>query len=146
MKSLFDKLWDSHVVVQETAETPAILYIDLHLIHEVTSPQAFDLLRAQKTKVRRPDLTLATMDHSIPTVPIASLRDLDVVSEAAPARQIRQMIKNCEEFGIDLKDFKSPSRGIVHVIGPELGATQPGKTIVCGDSHTSTHEIGRAHV
>jgi 3-isopropylmalate/(R)-2-methylmalate dehydratase large subunit len=139
MKSLFDKLWDSHVVVEETAETPAILYIDLHLIHEVTSPQAFDLLRTQGVKVRRPDLTLATMDHSIPTVPIASLRDLDVVSEAAPARQIRQMMKNCEEFGIDLKDFTSPSRGIVHVIGPELGATQPGKTIVCGDSHTSTH-------
>jgi len=139
MKSLFDKLWEAHVVVQETAETPAILYIDLHLIHEVTSPQAFNLLRAQGAKVRRPDRTLATMDHSIPTVPIASLRDLDVVSETAAAQQIRQMIKNCSDFGIELKDFTSPDRGIVHIIGPELGATQPGKTIVCGDSHTSTH-------
>jgi 3-isopropylmalate/(R)-2-methylmalate dehydratase large subunit len=139
MKSLFDKLWDSHIVVQETTETPAILYIDLHLIHEVTSPQAFDLLRSQGLEVRRPDLTLATMDHSIPTVPISSLKDLDVVSETAAARQIRQMIRNCAEFGIELKDFTSPDRGIVHIIGPELGATQPGKTIVCGDSHTSTH-------
>jgi 3-isopropylmalate/(R)-2-methylmalate dehydratase large subunit len=139
MKSLFDKLWDSHIVLDETAETPAILYIDLHLIHEVTSPQAFDLLRAQGFKVRRPDRTLATMDHSIPTVPVSSLGDLDVVSESAAAKQIRQIIKNCDEFGIELKDFASPDRGIVHVIGPELGATQPGKTIVCGDSHTSTH-------
>ena len=139
MKSLFDKLWDAHVVVQQTAETPAILYIDLHLIHEVTSPQAFDLLRARNLKVRRPDRTLATMDHSIPTVPVSSLSDLDVVSETAAARQIRQIMKNCSEFGIELKDFKSPDRGIVHIIGPELGATQPGKTIVCGDSHTSTH-------
>ncbi len=139
MKSLFDKLWDAHVVVPQTAETPAILYIDLHLIHEVTSPQAFDLLRARNLKVRRPDRTLATMDHSIPTVPVSSLAELDVVSESAAARQIRQIMKNCEEFGIELKDFKSPDRGIVHIIGPELGATQPGKTIVCGDSHTSTH-------
>jgi 3-isopropylmalate/(R)-2-methylmalate dehydratase large subunit len=139
MRSLFDKLWDAHVVVQETTDKPAILYIDLHLIHEVTSPQAFDLLRSKGLKVRRPDRTLATMDHSIPTVPVSSLRDLDIVSETAAALQIRQMIKNCSEFGIDLKDFASPDRGIVHVIGPELGATQPGKTIVCGDSHTSTH-------
>jgi 3-isopropylmalate/(R)-2-methylmalate dehydratase large subunit len=139
MKSLFDKLWDAHVVVPETVETPAILYIDLHLIHEVTSPQAFNLLREKGVKVRRPDLTLATMDHSIPTVPVGSLRDLDIVSESAAAHQIRQMIKNCSDFGIELKDFTSPDRGIVHIIGPELGATQPGKTIVCGDSHTSTH-------
>lgn len=139
MKSLFDKLWDSHVVVQQTAETPAILYIDLHLIHEVTSPQAFDLLRERGLKARRPDRTLATMDHSIPTVPVSSLSELDVVSETAAARQIRQIMKNCSEFGIELKDFASPDRGIVHIIGPELGATQPGKTIVCGDSHTSTH-------
>jgi 3-isopropylmalate/(R)-2-methylmalate dehydratase large subunit len=139
MRSLFDKLWDSHIVVQETDETPAILYIDLHLIHEVTSPQAFDLLRAKGFKVRRPDLTLATMDHSTPTVPVTSLKDLEVVSETAAARQIRQMMRNCREFGIELKDFTSPDRGIVHIIGPELGATQPGKTIVCGDSHTSTH-------
>jgi len=139
MRSLFDKLWDAHVVVQETPETPAILYIDLHLIHEVTSPQAFDLLRKSGLTVRRPDRTLATMDHSIPTVPVSSLGDLDIVSESAAARQIRQMMTNCREFGIELKDFTSPDRGIVHVIGPELGATQPGKTIVCGDSHTSTH-------
>ncbi len=139
MKSLFDKLWDSHIVVQETAETPAILYIDLHLIHEVTSPQAFDLLRERGLTARRPDRTLATMDHSIPTVPISSLSELDVVSETAAARQIRQIMKNCSDFGIELKDFASPDRGIVHIIGPELGATQPGKTIVCGDSHTSTH-------
>ncbi len=139
MKSLFDKLWDAHVVVPETSETPAILYIDLHLIHEVTSPQAFDLLRARGVGVRRPDLTLATMDHSIPTVRISSLGELDIVSETAAARQIRQVIKNCSEFGLELKDFNSPDRGIVHIIGPELGATQPGKTIVCGDSHTSTH-------
>jgi 3-isopropylmalate/(R)-2-methylmalate dehydratase large subunit len=139
MRSLFDKLWDSHIVVKETDETPAILYIDLHLIHEVTSPQAFDLLRANGLKVRRPDLTLATMDHSTPTVPVTSLNDLEVVSETAAARQIRKMMHNCREFGIELKDFMSPDRGIVHIIGPELGATQPGKTIVCGDSHTSTH-------
>jgi len=139
MKSLFDKLWNAHVVVKETADKPAILYIDLHLIHEVTSPQAFDLLREKGLKVRRPDRTLATMDHSIPTVPVSSLSELDVVSETAAARQIRQVMKNCSEFGIELKDFTSPDRGIVHVIGPELGATQPGKTIVCGDSHTSTH-------
>ncbi|NNC65306.1 MAG: 3-isopropylmalate dehydratase large subunit [Gammaproteobacteria bacterium] len=139
MKSLFDKLWDAHVVVQQTAEKPAILYIDLHLIHEVTSPQAFDLLRERGLTARRPDRTLATMDHSIPTVPVSSLSELDVVSETAAALQIRQIMKNCSEFGIELKDFASPDRGIVHIIGPELGATQPGKTIVCGDSHTSTH-------
>jgi 3-isopropylmalate/(R)-2-methylmalate dehydratase large subunit len=139
MKSLFDKLWDTHVVVQQTADTPAILYIDLHLIHEVTSPQAFDLLRERGLTARRPDRTLATMDHSIPTVPVSSLSELDVVSETAAARQIRQIMKNCSDFGIELKDFASPDRGIVHIIGPELGATQPGKTIVCGDSHTSTH-------
>jgi 3-isopropylmalate/(R)-2-methylmalate dehydratase large subunit len=139
MKSLFDKLWDAHVVVQQTPEKPAILYIDLHLIHEVTSPQAFDLLRERGLTARRPDRTLATMDHSIPTVPVSSLSELDVVSETAAARQIRQIMKNCSDFGIELKDFASPDRGIVHIIGPELGATQPGKTIVCGDSHTSTH-------
>ena len=139
MKSLFDKLWDAHVVVQQTADKPAILYIDLHLVHEVTSPQAFDVLRDRGLTVRRPDRTLATMDHSIPTVPVSSLSELDVVSETAAAYQIRQVMKNCSDFGIELKDFTSPDRGIVHVIGPELGATQPGKTIVCGDSHTSTH-------
>lgn len=138
-KSLFDKLWDAHIVRPESDETPAILYIDLHLLHEVTSPQAFNLLRTQNMKVRRPDRCLATLDHSIPTVPVTSLRDLEVVSEPAAAKQVAQMIENCQEFGIELRDFTSSERGIVHVIGPELGATQPGRTIVCGDSHTSTH-------
>ncbi len=138
-RSLFDKVWQSHVVRPETDDTPAILYIDLHLIHEVTSPQAFDLLRQQGLEVRRPDLCLATLDHSIPTVPVTSLKDLDVVSEPAAAKQVRQMEKNCAEFGIELRGFGSADRGVVHVIGPELGATQPGRTIVCGDSHTSTH-------
>ena len=138
-KSLFDKVWEQHVVVPETEDNPAVLYIDLHLTHEVTTPQAFTMLRERNLKVRRPDLTLATMDHSTPTVPISSFRDLAVVAEPQAARQITQFEKNCEEFGIELHGFDSAHRGIVHVIGPELGATQPGKTIVCGDSHTSTH-------
>jgi 3-isopropylmalate/(R)-2-methylmalate dehydratase large subunit len=137
-KTLFEKVWAEHVVVPETAETPAVLYIDLHLIHEVTTPQAFALLRERGLAVRRPDLTLATMDHSTPTTPVSSFRDLAVVSEGA-ANQIRQMETNCRDFGIELYGFGSEHRGIVHVIGPELGASQPGKTIVCGDSHTSTH-------
>ena len=136
--TLFEKVWSEHVVVPETGDTPAVLFIDLHLIHEVTTPQAFDLLRARGLPVRRPDLTLATMDHSTPTTPVSSFKDLAVVGEQAAA-QIRQMERNCEEFGIELLGFDSDLRGIVHVIGPELGATQPGKTIVCGDSHTSTH-------
>ena len=136
--TLFEKVWADHVVVPETAETPAVLYIDLHLIHEVTTPQAFSVLREHGLRVRRPDLTLATMDHSTPTTPVGSLGDLAVVGEGA-ANQIRQMEKNCRDFGIDLLGFGSEERGIVHVIGPELGATQPGKTVVCGDSHTSTH-------
>jgi 3-isopropylmalate/(R)-2-methylmalate dehydratase large subunit len=138
-KSLFEKVWEDHIVVPESADTPAVLYIDLHLNHEVTSPQAFSLLRERGLRVRRPDLTLATMDHSTPTVKVNSLKDLDVVAEPAAARQIRQLIENCHEFDIELYGFDSSNRGIVHVIGPELGATQPGKTIVCGDSHTSTH-------
>jgi len=138
MRTLFEKVWDDHVVVPETSDTPAVLYIDLHIVHEVTSPQAFSLLRAQGLPVRRPDLTLATMDHSTPTVPGSTFRDLAVVGESA-ARQIRQMEDNCAEFGVDLLGYGHANRGIVHVIGPELGATQPGKTIVCGDSHTSTH-------
>ncbi|MEE8236355.1 MAG: 3-isopropylmalate dehydratase large subunit [Gammaproteobacteria bacterium] len=138
-KSLFEKVWDEHIVVPETDDAPAVLYIDLHLIHEVTTPQAFGLLRDQQLSVRRPDLTLATMDHSTPTVPVTTLKDLEVVAEAPAAAQIRAMIDNCEHFGIELYGFGSEYRGIVHVIGPELGATQPGKTIVCGDSHTSTH-------
>lgn len=138
-KSLFEKVWDEHIVVPETDDAPAVLYIDLHLIHEVTTPQAFGLLKDQQLSVRRPDLTLATMDHSTPTVPVTTLKDLEVVAEAPAAAQIRAMIDNCEHFGIELYGFGSDYRGIVHVIGPELGATQPGKTIVCGDSHTSTH-------
>jgi 3-isopropylmalate/(R)-2-methylmalate dehydratase large subunit len=137
--SLFEKIWASHVVAPETDDTPAVLYIDLHLLHEVTTPQAFDLLRAKGLKVRRPDRCLATLDHSTPTVPVASLKDLDVVSEPSAAKQVRQMERNCKDFGIELRGFGSPDRGVVHVMGPELGATQPGSTIVCGDSHTSTH-------
>jgi len=136
--TLFEKIWTEHIVAPETQETPAVLYIDLHLIHEVTTPQAFTLLRERDLPVRRPDQTLATMDHSTPTIPGASFKDLAIVSESA-ANQISQMQRNCVDFGIDLLDFDSVDRGIVHVIGPEVGATQPGKTIVCGDSHTSTH-------
>ncbi|MCH8301300.1 MAG: 3-isopropylmalate dehydratase large subunit [Proteobacteria bacterium] len=137
-KTLFEKVWTDHLVKDETAATPAILYIDLHLIHEVTTPQAFALLREKGIAVRRPDLTLGTMDHSTPTTAFRSFKDLAVVSEGA-ANQIRQMQKNCDDFGLELHGFDSEFRGIVHIIGPELGATQPGKTIVCGDSHTSTH-------
>jgi len=135
---MFDKVWADHVVVAETPDSPAVLYVDLHIIHEVTTPQAFALLRERGLPVRRPDLVLATMDHSTPTTPVSSFKDLAVVGESA-INQIRQMQVNCEEFGIELYGFGSEHRGIVHVIGPELGATQPGKTIVCGDSHTSTH-------
>jgi 3-isopropylmalate/(R)-2-methylmalate dehydratase large subunit len=138
-QSLFDKVWQDHIVVPETSDTPAVLYIDLHLIHEVTTPQAFNLLRERRLPVRRPDLTLATMDHSTPTVPVTSLKHLDVVAESSAATQIRAMVDNCRDFGIELHGFDRDTRGIVHVIGPELGATQPGKTIVCGDSHSSTH-------
>ena len=137
-RTLFEKVWTEHVVVPETADTPAILYIDLHLIHEVTTPQAFTLLRDLGLPVRRPGNTLATMDHSTPTTPVRSFKDLQVVGESA-ANQVRQMEQNCRDFGLELLGFDSAHRGIVHVIGPELGATQPGKTIVCGDSHTSTH-------
>ena len=136
--TLFDKVWTDHIVTAETADTPAVLYVDLHLIHEVTTPQAFALLQEKNLAVRRPDLTLATMDHSTPTTPVSSFKDLAIVGESA-ANQIAQMERNCNDFGIELHGFGSDARGIVHVIGPELGATQPGKTIVCGDSHTSTH-------
>lgn len=132
-KTIIDKIWERHVVAQQP-ETPAILYIDLHLIHEVTSPQAFTGLRQRGLKVRRPDRTVATMDHSIPTHDI-SLPILD----AAAAAQIKQMETNASEFGVRLYGMNSKNRGIVHVIGPELGFTQPGMTIVCGDSHTATH-------
>ncbi|MGA7194792.1 MAG: 3-isopropylmalate dehydratase large subunit [Anaerolineales bacterium] len=132
-KTLFQKIWDSHVVAEQS-NSPAVLYIDLHLVHEVTSPQAFDGLRQRGLKVRRADKTLATIDHSIPTTP------LDVpIADAMAAAQIKQMETNAAEFGITLHGMSSPHRGIVHVIGPELGRTQPGMTIVCGDSHTATH-------
>ena len=137
-RTLFEKVWSEHLVRDETPDTPAILYIDLHLIHEVTTPQAFTLLREKGLTVRRPDLTLGTMDHSTPTTPVNSFKDLAVVGESA-AQQVKAMQDNCRAFGLELLDFDSDQRGIVHVIGPELGATQPGKTIVCGDSHTSTH-------
>lgn len=132
-KTLFEKVWNAHVVTEQP-DTPAILYIDLHLVHEVTSPQAFTGLRQRGLKVRRPERTLATMDHSIPTTP------LDVpIADPLAAAQIKQMETNAAEFGLTLHGMTSPHRGIVHVIGPELGKTQPGMTIVCGDSHTATH-------
>jgi 3-isopropylmalate/(R)-2-methylmalate dehydratase large subunit len=137
-KNLFEKVWERHVVVAETPETPAILYIDLHLTHEVTSPQAFDVLRARGLGVRRLDRTLATMDHSTPTDTAQVFGGLPIKLESA-ARQVRQLEVNCAEFGVNLLGLQDHRRGIVHIIGPELGATQPGKTIVCGDSHTSTH-------
>jgi 3-isopropylmalate/(R)-2-methylmalate dehydratase large subunit len=132
-RTLFAKLWDRHVVSEQPG-MPAVLYVDLHLIHEVTSPQAFAGLAARGLKVRRPDLTLATLDHSIPTHD----RSLPIADELAAA-QVRRLEKNCAEHGIPLTGMRSPNQGIVHVIGPELGLTQPGMTIVCGDSHTATH-------
>ena len=132
-QTLFQKVWDAHVVAQQP-DSPAILYVDLHLVHEVTSPQAFTGLRQRGLKVRRPDKTFATLDHSTPTHDL-SLPIADPVAEA----QIRQMEANAAEFGVTLYGLDSPKRGIVHVIGPELGLTQPGMTIVCGDSHTATH-------
>src|SRR5690242_20528302 len=133
MKTLYDKIWDAHVVVPET-DAPAILYIDIHLIHEVTTPQAFSGLKKRGLKVRRTDKTFGTMDHSIPT----TSRSLTGFDEMA-AKQVQALAANCAEFGVPLYDLSSTKQGIVHVIGPELGLTQPGKTIVCGDSHTSTH-------
>ncbi len=137
-KTAFEKVWEQHEVVPETADTPAVLYIDLHLIHEVTTPQAFAQLRSQGLRVRRPDRTLGTLDHSTPTDPAEVFGRVPIKVESA-ARQVKEMEKNCREFGVDLFGLGSEQRGIVHVIGPELGATQPGRTIVCGDSHTATH-------
>ncbi len=136
--TLFEKIWRAHEVVAETADTPAVLYIDLHLTHEVTSPQAYSMLRERGLRVRRTDRTLATMDHSTPTDADQLFGRIPIKLESA-AKQVSQLEKNCAEFGVELFAVGSPHRGIVHVIGPELGATQPGKTIVCGDSHTSTH-------
>ncbi len=137
-RTLFEKLWDAHVVRAATADTPAILYVDLHLIHEVTSPQAFTWLRERGVKVRRPERTVATMDHSTPTTPRGKDGKIPVLDNAAAA-QIAQLETNCRDFGVELHALGSEGQGIVHVIGPELGLTQPGGTIVCGDSHTSTH-------
>ena len=137
-KTLFQKVWERHEVVPETAETPAVLYIDLHLIHEVTTPQAYSELRSRGLKLRRTDLTLGTMDHSTPTRTEQVFGNMPITIESA-ASQIRALETNCAEFGVELLGLRNDLRGIVHVIGPELGATQPGKTIVCGDSHTSTH-------
>jgi len=137
-RSLFDKLWDAHLVQEQGEATPAIIYIDLHLVHEVTSPQGFDVLRDKGIGMRRPDRTLATLDHSTPTLPPARDGRRPYITEQA-RRQVQTLRDNCREFGITLADWDSPARGIVHVMGPELGATQPGMTIVCGDSHTSTH-------
>src|ERR1700693_2579348 len=136
-RTLFEKIWDGHLVRPETTSTPAVLYADLHLVHEVTSPQAFAELRDRGVRVRRPDLTLATMDHSTPTTP-RSNGHLQVIDTQASA-QLKQLETNCEEFGIQLFGLDDTRQGIVHVIGPEQGLTQPGMTIVCGDSHTSTH-------
>ncbi len=132
-RTLFEKVWDAHVVC-EPAGQPSLLYIDLHLVHEVTSPQAFDGLRANGRRVRQPQRTVATVDHNVPTTP----RGLPITDPIA-ARQIEALQQNCKEFGVPLFDIDSPEQGIVHVIGPELGLTRPGMTIVCGDSHTSTH-------
>jgi 3-isopropylmalate/(R)-2-methylmalate dehydratase large subunit len=133
MSTLFDKLWQAHVVREAQGE-PTLLYIDLHLIHEVTSPQAFEGLRQAGRTVRRPDLTFGTVDHNVPTTD----RRLPI-ADAVAANQVETLRRNCKEFGVQLFDIDSPEQGIVHVIGPELGLTQPGMTIVCGDSHTSTH-------
>jgi len=137
-RTLFDKVWSAHEVVAETADTPAVLYIDLHLTHEVTSPQAFSMLKSLGLPVRRTDRTLATLDHSTPTRTEQVFGNVPIVLDAA-AKQVRTMEQNSKEFGVELFGMRDPKRGIVHIIGPELGASQPGFTIVCGDSHTSTH-------
>src|ERR671937_197526 len=130
-KTLFDRVWESHVVREQPGQ-PALLYVDLHLVHEVTSPQAFEGLRLAGRRVRRPDLTVATMDHNVPTLP-------GPIEDPLARAQLDALRHNCEEFGVPLYATGSGREGIVHVIGPELGLTRPGLTIVCGDSHTSTH-------
>ncbi|NLZ71356.1 MAG: 3-isopropylmalate dehydratase large subunit, partial [Clostridiaceae bacterium] len=133
MKTLFDKIWEKHRIVHQDSKD--LLYIDLHLIHEVTSPQAFDGLRINNRKLRRPDLTFATMDHNTPTIPNHRQNIKDPLS----AEQLNSLTENCRDFDIKLFDMESEFNGIVHMIGPELGLSLPGKTIVCGDSHTATH-------
>ncbi len=134
-KTLFEKVWEQHVVAEPAGE-PTLLYIDLHLVHEVTSPQAFDGLRLAGRTVRKPDRTVATIDHNVPT---SSIQDRLHILDPIADRQIEALRKNCAEFGVELYDVQAPEQGIVHIIGPELGLTKPGMTIVCGDSHTSTH-------
>ncbi len=131
-QTMFEKIWNQHVIQQEDNK-PSIIYIDLHLVHEVTSPQAFEGLRIGKRKVRRPDLTFATMDHNVPT------QDRFNIQDPISKQQIDTLAQNCKDFGVTLFDLYSLDQGVVHVMGPELGLTHPGKTIVCGDSHTSTH-------
>jgi 3-isopropylmalate/(R)-2-methylmalate dehydratase large subunit len=137
-RTLFDKVWAAHEVVAETPDAPAVLYVDLHLVHEVTTPQAFSMLKSLGLPVRRPERTLATMDHSTPTHTDQVFGNVPIKVDAA-AKQVRQLEQNAAEFGIELFGLRDARRGIVHIISPELGCTQPGMTIVCGDSHTSTH-------
>jgi 3-isopropylmalate/(R)-2-methylmalate dehydratase large subunit len=137
-RSLFEKLWDAHLVEPEGADRPGVLYIDLHLVHEVTSPQAFSALEAAGLKVRRPDRTFATLDHSTPTLPAGSDGKRPYATPEAEA-QVQTLERNCAKHGIRLEGWGSAHRGVVHVMGPELGLTRPGMTVVCGDSHTATH-------
>ena len=137
-RTLFEKVWSAHTVRDQSADTPAVLYIDLHLVHEVTSPQAFSMLRERGLKVRRPDQTIGTMDHSTPTTPRDEFGIIPI-ADAMAAKQLDTFTKNCEDYGIPMYALGDEHQGIVHVIGPEKGLTQPGMTIVCGDSHTSTH-------
>ncbi len=137
-RTLFEKVWSAHTVRDQSADSPAVLYIDLHLVHEVTSPQAFSMLRERGLRVRRPDQTIGTMDHSTPTTPRNELGIIPV-ADAMAAKQLDVFSQNCSDFGIPMYALGDEHQGIVHVIGPEKGLTQPGMTIVCGDSHTSTH-------
>ena len=137
-RTLFEKVWNAHTVREQSDDTPAVLYIDLHLVHEVTSPQAFSMLRERGLRVRRPDQTIGTMDHSTPTTPRNELGIIPV-ADAMAAKQLDVFSKNCADYGIPMYALGDEHQGIVHVIGPEKGLTQPGMTIVCGDSHTSTH-------
>ena len=137
-RTLYEKVWDRHVVVPETAETPGVMYVDLHLVHEVTSPQAFSEIEARGLKVRRPDRTFATLDHSTPTLPAGPDGQRPYVTDQA-RKQVETLEANCARHGVELASWGSDQRGVVHVMGPELGLTQPGMTVVCGDSHTATH-------
>ena len=137
-RTLFDKVWESRVVTPETADAPGLLYVDLHLIHEVTSPQAFSEIEARGLKVRRPDRTFGTLDHSTPTLPPDASGHRPYVTKEAES-QVATLERNCAKHGVVLAGWDSDDRGIVHVMAPELGLTQPGQVVVCGDSHTATH-------